>query len=580
MPLEKDRHTDDSCPAPAAHTRLNDAHRSWHQAMLEYGDPDGFRINLNSCIQTLRSVTFVLQKQKSNIPNFDEWYPIWQSRLKGDAILNWLVEARDRIVHEGDLETNSIVRVAMVTGYFEPPYKEFIVSPMASTQQIAKEIVENEEPDTIKKCGILRVERRWVSKDLPDHELLDALAHAYAVLSNLVNDAHSQAGVPGCHLHIKCEDGKCRPVGFSTEHLHGRLPCMIATEWSRTQWLKLPTGEFLHPSFSEIEGIPLDEAIARYGLASTLKAKKDKAKDLLGFGEVLFEQAKRIFQVDGYLITTAFLILPDKKVMVIQLMPEDREDKYVLYARLASEVERMGANAVIFISENWMAPFDPKFPDRPAIDSPERLEALGLDAISSSGEEFGLACLFKKHNGLIEFEDTVSLDKISSFFLAPVKRVWLKNKLQKVKSVYKKFEVARNSPCPCRSGKKFKKCCSEPLKVNAWNKARELFDKGEYSEAEVAFRSWLTQYIIWYQEQTVPFLTSDLPEATELLLIDIEAVSEIIDSIINCLVCQGRTNEIQILLNRSSDIIIDDRFLRAINHMREKYVKTKEIGRS
>jgi hypothetical protein len=75
------------CPTPAAHSRINEAHRLWHQTADNYDDPDGFRANLNACIQALRSVTFVLQKENYRIPNFFTWYSAWQNRLKSDFIL-------------------------------------------------------------------------------------------------------------------------------------------------------------------------------------------------------------------------------------------------------------------------------------------------------------------------------------------------------------------------------------------------------------------------------------------------------------------------------------------------------------
>src|SRR5437867_12907835 len=90
-----------------AHRRLTAAHRLWHQAESSYPDPDGFCTNLNACIQALRSVTWVLQKGKRQIPQFGDWYARWQERLRADPIMRWLVDARNRIEKEGDLETRS-----------------------------------------------------------------------------------------------------------------------------------------------------------------------------------------------------------------------------------------------------------------------------------------------------------------------------------------------------------------------------------------------------------------------------------------------------------------------------------------
>ncbi len=74
--------TSSVCPLSGVDRRLEDVHQLWHQAEAAYFDPDGFRLAIQTAIQTLRTVTFVLQKQKVNIPNFDTWYVGWQRKLK------------------------------------------------------------------------------------------------------------------------------------------------------------------------------------------------------------------------------------------------------------------------------------------------------------------------------------------------------------------------------------------------------------------------------------------------------------------------------------------------------------------
>lgn len=63
-----------ACPLAAVDKRLSDAHRLWHQADRDYFDPDGFRLAAQNTIQTLRTVTFILQKNKRVVPEFEGWY--------------------------------------------------------------------------------------------------------------------------------------------------------------------------------------------------------------------------------------------------------------------------------------------------------------------------------------------------------------------------------------------------------------------------------------------------------------------------------------------------------------------------
>jgi hypothetical protein len=50
----------------------------------------------------------MIQKYKAQIDHFDLWYQPWQQRMREDRVMRWVVEARNLIVKEGDLKTNSI----------------------------------------------------------------------------------------------------------------------------------------------------------------------------------------------------------------------------------------------------------------------------------------------------------------------------------------------------------------------------------------------------------------------------------------------------------------------------------------
>jgi hypothetical protein len=77
------------CPISDTHARLHQAHLLWHQAERDYSNPDGFCVNLNAAITSMRSVTFVLQKQGKDIPDFATWYESWQTRLAADDLMVW-----------------------------------------------------------------------------------------------------------------------------------------------------------------------------------------------------------------------------------------------------------------------------------------------------------------------------------------------------------------------------------------------------------------------------------------------------------------------------------------------------------
>jgi hypothetical protein len=68
-----------------ASKRLFDAQTHWHNANKEYFNPSTFSLHMNSCIQELRNVTFLLQSNKRGIEGFDEWYEPWQERMRANC---------------------------------------------------------------------------------------------------------------------------------------------------------------------------------------------------------------------------------------------------------------------------------------------------------------------------------------------------------------------------------------------------------------------------------------------------------------------------------------------------------------
>lgn len=563
----------EACPIPAAHNRLEEAHRLWHQAANQYEDQVGFRTNLNACIQALRSVTFVIQKQKSNIPNFESWYTEWQKKLKADPILYWIVQARNIIVKEGDLETKSIASAAVLTSYNDPPYKDFSVSPLISTIEIASQLAEDELPEILRQNGILKVERLWVADSLPEYELLEALAHAYGVLSILTNDAHLQAGFEGTQIYVKAENGTYKQLEYPTEHLKGRLPCMVASEETRTAWIKLSTKESIKPIIQKWEISTSKEVKEKYGsLIKTSLNEKTQPRNLKDFANLIFEWGKHILEVDGHHITLVFFIFPDYSISLMELRPEDRSEKYLMWSKVAEEIKRNGAKAILAISEAWIAPQDQQFPYRPAGESPDKAEALDLCAASNSGEEISFICRFKRIDSKIVFGKTNIIEGKNAFFLEPVRRVWGISEKQRI--TLNKYKIGRNSPCPCRSGRKFKNCCASSFDKNQLIKALSLYKNGDFLNAEKYFRHHLTQYIIWHHEHTIPFILHDPLNASELFNLDIDAVIEIITFIANCLYHQNKNEEIDTFLSQTYDIIDNKRFNSNIDSLRNYYLSS------
>ncbi len=196
----------------------------WKLAEKSYFKPDAFRRNLNACIQSARSVKFVLQKCKANFADFESWYATWQDRMRADALMKWAVNARNNIEKQGDLEAASTMRVTLVDSYIERDSIEFDLPPKTKPSEVANIFINSPlRPERLSSDASLSVERRWVASTLPDHEILSATAHGCRSLGNLVADAPGELGLP----HVGSDESKPK---CSLAPRQGRLRLI----WTRT----------------------------------------------------------------------------------------------------------------------------------------------------------------------------------------------------------------------------------------------------------------------------------------------------------------------------------------------------------
>jgi hypothetical protein len=211
----------DKCPLHTTHRRLLDAHQLWHQAAATYSDPDAFRANLNATIQALRNVTFAVQSEKHVFGAFDDWYAPWQVRLGANSALKWIKDARNQVVKQGDLETESTATVRLLT------WRDYPIATVPVAPSTSSEILLNNLP-------ILEIGRRWSLSDFENREVLDVLDAAYGTLSDLVKDAHIQVGQVDC-----ISQSSPHPSFRAVRHRAGTIPCMVSNSELRKERFEL-----------------------------------------------------------------------------------------------------------------------------------------------------------------------------------------------------------------------------------------------------------------------------------------------------------------------------------------------------
>lgn len=412
------------CPLAQTDRRLCDGLSLLVEMKTNYFDPDAFRLSLNNTIQTLRNVTFVLQKAKSQFLNFDQWYTGWQEQMRADSLLKWLVDARNIIVKQGDLETQSIARISVVDSWFDPPVFDMAVPPFTPTEEFSELLGENAPEGVARDVGLLRVERRWIHNKLPDHEILESLAHSFGVLSELLLDAHKV-------LLDQKERDNC-PWFTSVKNTKGQLPpCMIAQDWDRTVWLDLHDGSILRPV--ELQKPTSEEEIrkdaSRYPGFIEKQGLLSSCSSLHEESSALFEDAKVILETDGYHNPIALLGYSDGRKHIVGLAMGDQTEKVLMLRKLASEVDKTGAVSVILINEAWISR-GPNYPsDGRVANYPNREEALHMIAANESGETIVHTALFIRNaKGKVEFKEEWTSTSDNVNLLQPIREVWNRRK--------------------------------------------------------------------------------------------------------------------------------------------------------
>lgn len=412
------------CQIPNTHKRLLDAHRLWHQAEDNYFDPDAFRTYLNATIQTLRNLTFALQSEKSNIPEFSTWYSDWQQEMRKDPVLKWLNAARVTIVHKGDLETKSVAKIKLQS-YFDLAETEFNIEPNFTDQEIFYYLSNQiflKLPKDILDDLVIEIERCWIVEEFPDTEVLDSLAYVFQFMFKLVIDAHIQT---------KCNIESCKIIDNLHEvkinDLNKKAECMIPLKEFRIKHLALSDLKERKLSSKKISlntGIK-KQVTQRYEFSSKIINVKFSNEHPFEYVEMLIKQAKNVLLTDGYHESVILLFKDDYPIGIYNIRPEDHTDKYLLWRKIASEVEQLQADALISINEAWMTQvnIEQKFA---SIESDIKNEALLVTVITKNGHCRNYITRFKRKHNKIKFNST-TIDRGKHNFIVPVLKVWEKS---------------------------------------------------------------------------------------------------------------------------------------------------------
>lgn len=307
-----------------------------------YFDPNLFRMNTNHFLQTARTITFIIQKNKNSINNFEEWY---QENVinpwKNDSLMNWAKDSRNAIEKEGDLDLHSEIDLRIIYSYIEDQdivlksSKEVLVS--FNIERLIR-YSKKSMPEHMINLAVIKIERKWVANSLPNWELLSALAGIYDRILRCCNDLR---------LHLQPNESQ---IGSGTEDL-----AFHESQMKRINYVKVSDPRISSLNFMKVK------KDKNFSLSSDFKESMLRHK-----GDVDVKSSSDLVELYSRLAPESFLhfgshipilYLFDREFEVIDLIStqfDDQATKYIFWRYIADLVAVRKPFAVMFIAEAWI----------------------------------------------------------------------------------------------------------------------------------------------------------------------------------------------------------------------------------
>lgn len=320
--------------------RLKDLAHLLNACTKTYFDPELFRLNLNQFLQTSRTVTFIIQKNKRDIAGYEDWYPAnvvekWQ----GDPLMTWAKNSRNTIEKQGDLEMYSRAKATLLFSYIEEQDVKITTKKELLNIGVKKlvRLAQKKLPSGVGDAAVIKTERRWVANTLKEYELLHALTLVYSRMYDCCKSLGEHVGQP-------IDQDITIPSSFDATRDEVRY----------VNYLKLKNfseGKLSHSSVSyDSKSIP-DDIKERARSVGTLQTIDSTG----GIVDFYSKMAEATFLADGYHIP--ILVFYDSNYKTIDLLTtsfNDQADKFIFWRYAADRAQLINAHGFIWISELWV----------------------------------------------------------------------------------------------------------------------------------------------------------------------------------------------------------------------------------
>ena len=320
--------------------RLKDLWLLLERCHATYMEPEQFRLGTNQFLQTARTVTFIIQKNKDSIPGFDIWYQGALSKWVGDEVMSWAKDSRNQIEKQGDLELHSSLRLTLFFSYLVEQDLQLATGRNELLQAGTKKLVRfarRHLPSHAIGSAAIKIERRWVANSLPGWELLHAFSYIYSTL-------HKMCAALSAHLGSMLDESLPEPTILYPMRELAR----------QVVYLKLSDLKYHRQHIQRVLADPAytpPPKIAAANLRERL-GESSSPESVLG---VIAELAQLTFEHDGFHLPMHFLF--DESMQVVDFgvaQFADQIDKYIYWRNMADRAVATKATAIASIGEAWI----------------------------------------------------------------------------------------------------------------------------------------------------------------------------------------------------------------------------------
>lgn len=357
--------------------RLKDLSLLLNNCEKTYFEPELFRMNANQFLQTSRTVTFLIQKNKKSIPLFESWYRDtvvnpWSS----DTVMTWAKDSRNKIEKQGDIDYFSTLRATLIISYFHredisvisKEDRESIWFNINKLMNFVKPKMTDEAFDN----SVIRVERKWVANSLPVWELLQAFSYIYTQQYNVCNSLQNI-------LELEMDADIPDPVEMDLGVRKSR----------QVEYVSLKDGAVKRLNYFQIERDPEFELDDGSSLKDLAIARRDNGtvEGALRFHK---ELTQLIFERQGLYFPSIFMYDENGECIYNGGMGfVDQASKHMFWRLLGEQIISLSPAVVVWSLESWIRDYnnkDPKlhFKDREIIG--ERLSVTVIDKNIHAGE--------------------------------------------------------------------------------------------------------------------------------------------------------------------------------------------------